>query len=241
MWGLIIDGLVIGIILIFAIIGIVKGFFDSLLSLIGTALAIVAGVFTAKYVSGWINSLFSLEDKILNSLDGGAEGSFKIFGGEFSNPEVARFAVWLISVVAIFLLVKLVLLILSKMFEKVTQNAPVISGINRVLGMVFGVVKGVVIVAGCLAVLSLLSQISVIGKPIQDAHDTTTIAKPVYNYVDDLLEKTLDKDTIQDIIDRIISDNTPAETPEEEGSAETVTTQRPVQNVEALELTYTQL
>lgn len=207
MWGLIIDGLVIGIILIFAIIGIVKGFFDSLLSLIGTTLAIVAGVFTAKYVSGWINSLFSLEDKILNSLDGGAEGSFKIFGGEFSNPEVARFAVWLISVVAIFLLVKLVLLILSKMFEKVTQNAPVISGINRVLGMLFGIVKGAVMIFASLALCSALSQLPIIGTTISDKIADTKVTSFAYKYVDEFVENQLTKENITKLISQMTPGN----------------------------------
>lgn len=207
MWSLIIDGIVIGIIVVCAIIGIVKGFVDSLLGLIGTALAAVAGVFTAKYVSAWINSLFDLEDKILNSLDGGVEGTFKIFGAEFSNPEVARFAVWLIAVVAVFLLVKLVLLILSKMFEKVTQNKPVISGINRALGAIFGIVKGGVMVAVSLALCSALSQLPIIGSTISDKIADTKVTSFAYKYVDEFVENQL----TQENITKLISQMTPGE------------------------------
>ena len=166
--------------------------------------------------------------------------NFTIFGATFDNVEVAKFMVWICSIVIVFLIIKLAIFILAKIFASVTKNSPTISGINRVLGMVFGLVKGVVVVAGCLAILSLLSQISAIGKPIQEALNTTTIAKPVYNYVDDILEKTLDKDTIQDIVDRIISDNTPAETEPEE-STEALESQEPTRNVETQELIYTQI
>ena len=206
MWSLIIDGILIGILVVCAIIGIVKGFVDSLLGLIGTGLAAVAGVFLAKYVSSWINSLFGLEDKILNSLDGGAEGSFKIFGGEFTNPEVARFAVWLIAVVAIFLLVKLVIMILSKMFEKVTQNKPVISGINRVLGAVFGIVKGGVMVVMTLALCSALSQLPIIGTTISDKIAETKVTSFAYKYVDEFVENQLTQENINNLISQMTPD-----------------------------------
>lgn len=207
MWSLIIDGIVIGIIVICAIIGIVKGFVDSLLGLIGTGLAVLAGVFSAKYVSSWINNLFGLEDKILNSLDGGSEGAFKIFGAEFSNPEVARFAVWLIAVVAVFLLVKLVVLILSKMFEKVTQNKPVISGINRVLGLVFGLVKGGAMVLIALALCSAVSQLPIIGATISDKIAETKVTNFAYKYVDEFVENQLTEESIN----KLISQMTPGE------------------------------
>ena len=206
MWSLIIDGIVIGIILISVIIGIVKGLIDSVLGLVSTALAAVAGVFSAKYVSGWINSLFGLEDKILNSLDGGKEGSVKIFGNTFENPEVARFAVWLIAVVAIFLLVKLVLLILSKMFEKVTQNKPVVSGINRALGAVFGLLKGGVMVAITLALCSALSQLPFIGSTISDKITETKVTSFAYKYVDEFVETQLTEENISKLISQMTPD-----------------------------------
>lgn len=244
MWSYIIDGLLIGIIVVCAIVGIAKGLFDSVLGLVSTGLALAVSIFTAKYVADFINKIFNFEDFILGKLDGMGE-SFTIFGATFDNVEVAKFIVWICSIVIVFLIIKLAIFILAKIFASVTKNSPTISGINRVLGMVFGLAKGVVVVAGCLAILSLLSQISVVGKPIQDALNTTTIAKPAYNYVDDLLEKTLDKDTIQDIVDRIISDNIPAEKPADgegesgEESAGALEAQRPTNNVETQELTYT--
>lgn len=203
MWTLIIDGILIAIILISAIIGIVKGFFDSILGLISTALSAVAGVFLAKYISGFINSIFGLEDKILNSLDGGAEGKFKIFGAEFQNPDIAKFAVWLISVVAIFLLVKLVLFILSKIFEKVTQNKPVISGINRTLGLIFGICKGGVICILALALCSAASQLPFIGGTISDKIADTKITSFAYKYVDEFVETQLTQENINDLISKM--------------------------------------
>ena len=74
MWGYIIDGVLIGIIVISAIIGIVKGLIDSVLSLFGTGIALAVAVFTAKYVSGFLNKLINIEQFVLDKLDASNEG-----------------------------------------------------------------------------------------------------------------------------------------------------------------------
>lgn len=206
MWGLIIDGILIAIIVISAIIGIVKGLFDSLLGLISTALSLGVAVFCSKFVAKWINSLFNLEDKILDKLDGGEAGTFKIFGSEFSNPEIAKFCVWIITAIALFLLVKLVIFILSKVFEKVTQNKPVISGINRALGLVFGIVKGAVVAVILLALLSAGAQLPIIGNTISDKIAETKVTSFAYKYVDEFVENQLTKENIDNLISKMVKD-----------------------------------
>ena len=57
MWSYIIDGVLILILVISTIVGIVKGFFDSLLSLLGTGVAFAVAIFTAKHVSGFLNKI----------------------------------------------------------------------------------------------------------------------------------------------------------------------------------------
>ena len=164
MWTYIIDGALILILLISIIVGIVKGFFDSLLSLIGTGIALVASVLCAKYLTNIVNSIFGLESWVLGKLNESSE-SIQFFGGKFTlnNSEVAKFAVWVVTVIALFLIIKLVIFILAKIFESVTKNSPTLSGLNRLLGMLFGAVKGGVTVAVLLAVCCLLGQIPFIG------------------------------------------------------------------------------
>ena len=144
MWSTIIDIALILIIVVSAIIGIVKGLFDSVLSLVGTGIALAVAVFTAKHVSNFLNKIINIEQFVLDKLDASNEGFVEFFGGKFqySNVEVAKFCVWVVTVIVIFLIIKLALLILSKLFESVVQNSPTISGINRVLGLIFGVLKG---------------------------------------------------------------------------------------------------
>ena len=213
MWSYIIDGLLILIIVVSAIIGIVKGLFDSILSLVGTGIALGVSVFTAKHVSSWLNKIINIEQFILDKLDASNEGAVEFFGGKFSysNEQVAKFCVWIVTVVVIFLIIKLALLLLSKLFESVTKNNPTISGINRVLGMIFGTLKGAVTVAIALALCSLVSQVPLIGSTINDKIAETKVTSFAYKYVDDFVEKQLTKEKIDEIINKIVTENTPAE------------------------------
>lgn len=207
MWNYIIDGLLILIIVVCAIIGIVKGFFDSILSLVGTGLALAVSVFTAKYVANFINKIFNFEEFLLTKIDEATtEGVITIFGVDLQNTEVAKFAVWVVSIIIVFIIVKLAIFILSKIFESVVKNSPTMGGINRVLGMVFGIVKGGVTVLGLLAVCSLLAQVPGIGTPIYEQITNTTITSGIYKYVDEFVEKNLTKENIQDIIERFESE-----------------------------------
>ena len=219
MWGYVIDGVLILLLVVSIIVGISKGLIDSILSLVGTGIALLASVFLSKHVANFINKIFNFEDFVLNHLDGAEEGSMKIFGViELNNVEVAKFAVWIASVVILFILIKLVIYIVGKMFEAVIKSSPTVSGINRVLGMIFGAIKGGVMVLVGLALCTLLCQLPFIGGKAYDAIQETKITKGIYNVVEDFVENNLTQEKIQDIIDKIVSDN---EVPEDNGGEET--------------------
>lgn len=227
MWGYIIDGVLIAIIVISAIVGIVKGLVDSVLGLFGTGLAVVAGVFGAKYLSNFVNKIFGLESFVLSKLEGGAEGTVKFFGGTFSNAEVAKFCVWIITVVMIFLIVKLAIFILAKIFESVTQNNPKLSGINRVLGMIFGIAKGGIVSLGLVAIASLLSEVPGIGTVITDKIDETKVTSFAYKYVDEFVDQNLTAEKVQEIVDKIVSELDNDDNKDEEGTGSEETPENP--------------
>ena len=126
MWSYIIDGLVILLILGFAVIGIFRGLFKSLLGLISTALALVISVFTAKYLSGILNNLFGLEKLFTNKLASGGN-ELTLLGQKLPASDIAKFCVWIITVIIIFAIIKLVVFILAKIFEKITQNSQMVA------------------------------------------------------------------------------------------------------------------
>lgn len=225
MWGYVVDGILIVTILVCVLIGIGKGLFDSVLSLIGTGLALVISVFTAKYAANLINKIFNFEQFVLDKIDAAMAdkgGKITFFKIELNNNEVAKFCVWICTVIILFFAIKLLVFILAKIFEAVVSKSSTLSGINRVLGMVFGLVKGAVTVVAMLAVCSLVAQVPGIGQPVYDAVESSLITSKVFNYVDEFCEKNLTQERVDSIIDRIVSeaksdngDNTTETQPEE--------------------------
>lgn len=211
MWNYIIDGLLILIIIIFTIIGIAKGLFESILGLVSTSVAIAVSMFTAKYVANFINKLFNFEELIYNKIHATDPSTevFTILGTELKKSDVAKFVVWVISLIIVYLVVKLAIFILSKIFESITKSSPTISGLNRVFGMIFGLVKGGVIVIALLAVCSLISTIPGIGAPIYDKIADTKITSEIYKYVDDFVEKNVTEENIKDIVNRVVGESKP--------------------------------
>lgn len=218
MWSYVIDGILIVLLVVSIIVGIAKGLVDSILSLVSTGIALLGAAFLSKHVANFVNKIFNFEDFVLKHLDGAEEGSMKIFGViELNNVEVAKFAAWIATAVIVFILIKLVIYILAKMFESVIKNSPTVSGINRVLGMIFGALKGGVMVIVGLALCTLVCQLPFIGTPTYNAIQNTIITKPIYNFVEDFVENNLTQDKIEDIIDKIISDN---QVPEDDNGTE---------------------
>ena len=221
MWPYIIDGVLILILVISTIVGIVKGFFDSLLSLLGTGISFAVAVFTAKYVSPTLNKIIGIEKFVLEKLDASNEGTVNFFG-ERPNSEVAKFCTWIVTVIVMFLIIKLAIFILAKIFESVTKNSPTLSGINRVFGMVFGLAKGVAWVAVALALCSAVKQVPVIGNAITSKIAETKVTSFAYKYVDDFVETQLTQEKVNGIISKLAGgetknnpEKTPSETPSE--------------------------
>ena len=202
MWSYIIDGVLILILVISTIVGIVKGFFDSLLSLLGTGIAFAIAVFTAKYVSGFLNNIIGIEQFVLNKLDASNEGTVNFFGPR-PNAEVAKFCTWIITVIVMFLIIKLAIYILAKIFESVTKNSPTLSGLNRLFGMIFGLAKGVVWVAVLLALCSAVSEIPVIGSTITNKIAETKVTSFAYKYVDEFVDTQLTQEKVNEIISKL--------------------------------------
>ena len=117
-----------------------------------------------------------------------------------------------------FIIIKLAIFILAKFFDSVTKASPTISGVNRVLGMVFGFVKGAVFALSLLALCSLVSQVPGFGTTVHEKVSDTTITSGIYKYVDEFVEKNLTKDKVQEIIDKIVSEVKPSNSETPEGS-----------------------
>lgn len=197
MW---IDIVLIAIILVSVAIGLWKGFFDSLLGLISTGLALVAGYFGARPACSFIGNFIDLGSWIDGMLSKVFDDNaiIALFGNEIlsvKRPELANFLAIVLSGVITFLVVKIGIWLLAKLFDSVVESSTIGSGLNKVLGGLFGLARGAVMVLAILLVCSLLcgSGVDALSSPIQTAIDESKVTHYVYKYVSDFTENQIVK------------------------------------------------
>ena len=143
-----------------------------------------------------INMIFSS-----NNVDFASESAV----ADVAGAGVAHICVLAISAILLFVIIKIVLAILGKMFDNIARTK-ILGGLNRVLGFVFGLVKGgclVIIVNIIMVALSLVPVInnSVIKPVVQD---NTKIEKVIYEKTDYFIGKyVIEGKMIQTWIDNL--------------------------------------
>ena len=113
---MVIDWVFSGIILIFAVVGVIKGFIDNIFGKIAFIAGIILGYFFYKDV---------------------AEGLLK----DIKVPYAANIIAFLLIFVVTFLIIKLVQMIIAKVFEW-----SILKSLDRTLGFIFGLVEGAAVV-----------------------------------------------------------------------------------------------
>ena len=85
--GIAIDLVIVGIFLIFGIVGYKKGLLNSVLSLFGWGFCIAVACLTAKYVAGWINGLYDFSSLIGNGISKNLTGTNNFFAQAINTYE----------------------------------------------------------------------------------------------------------------------------------------------------------
>lgn len=213
MW---LDIVLIAVIVVFAIIGIAKGFVDSVLSIFSTLVSLVIAYFLAKYVASFLNSICKMNELFAKML--GSWGVTEEGLAGFSREKIASLITFLVSMLIVWLLIKLAIFLLSKLFESVTANSSALSGLNRALGFLFGAVKGALFVCIALGVVSLCSSFG-LEKPENWIKEHTTVTAAVYKYLDPWVTDNV-AGMVKDWADKITGEESTPEEGEGEGSGE---------------------
>lgn len=124
-----VDWLIVGIILLFSITGYMRGLVATVVSWAGTLLALFISFRFFKPLGDWLSNLFGWS--------GGA----------------VHFIVFVIAFILLFVGVELIFKLINRALKIVTE-LPIISFANRILGLLFGVVQGVLISMVLLFVMS---------------------------------------------------------------------------------------
>jgi membrane protein required for colicin V production len=124
-----VDWLIIGIILLFSITGYMRGFVATVVSWVGTILAIFISLHFFKPLGDWLSNIFGWS--------GGA----------------VHFLVFALAFILLFIGVELLFKLINRALRIITE-LPVISFANRILGLLFGVIQGVLVAVILLFVIS---------------------------------------------------------------------------------------
>ena len=236
----IIDIVIITVLVIFGIVGMVKGFLNTIISLFGNLASLAIAIFTAKPVSSFLDKTFGIVSKLASKIAPSfsaiapfPEGSEATLTGadlktylstdgltfqerlismfindetvftsnaeivEYISGTIAGIAAMVISAVVMFILIRIAILLLAKLFDALTKNKA-IGGLDRVVGLLFGLLKGALLVFVVLSVFYLIANTTVDGW-IQNS----VVTKWLYQYVCQIVDSIVSKFNLPDIIKSI--------------------------------------
>lgn len=183
MYGITIDILLIVIILLFGIVGAFKGFFKSLTALMGVGLAIALTYLLRNQLLALDNSI-GIASSISNTL---GEGASKII-------------TLLIYGAIIYVILRIVALILNMTVGKIFKSK-FLGGINKFLGFLFGVTKGLLFSLVLLFIATGVMQIPSAREYLQPKIEASFITLPVIIYLE------------ENVLNSLTDDSSPAENP----------------------------
>lgn len=183
MYGITIDILLIVIILLFGIVGAFKGFFKSLTALMGVGLAIALTYLLRNQLLALDNSI-GIASSISNTL---GEGASKII-------------TLLIYGAIIYVILRIVALILNMTVGKIFKSK-FLGGINKFLGFLFGVTKGLLFSLVLLFIATGVMQIPSAREYLQPKIEDSFITLPVIIYLE------------ENVLNSLTDHSSPAENP----------------------------
>jgi len=124
--------------------------------------------------------------------------------GTLSNyvgASLGHICMMIISAVLIFIVLKIVIALLSRLFDNIARTK-ILGGLNKILGLAFGLIKAGCIVIIFNAILVALSLIPAVNNTITPLiQDNTHIERVIYNQTDELVGKyIIEGNALQDWI-----------------------------------------
>ena len=149
--------------------------------------------------NGFLKKLMSYALNPLSASDVQGATVADIVSGAFASVIML-----IISGILLFILIKIILAIATRLFENITRNR-VFGATNKILGLAFGALKGLIVVFIFSIILTFLTVIPAINTKISPViQDHSIIARPIYNFTDEMVEKhVVDGQLVQKWIDRL--------------------------------------
>ncbi len=173
---------------------------------------------TNEFFSRTINS-FANTEEIINSLPSNTNGLLKqlikvIFSnnsvnmtssetvGSFVGDCLGDICIVIIAGLIVFIILKIVVALLSKFFDKI-EKTKILGGLNKILGLILGLLRAGLIIIICNIVLVGISLVPTANKIIKPLiKENTTVEKVIYNTTDKLFGKyVIEGDTVKNWVE----------------------------------------
>ena len=180
--GIIVDLIIIAVVLLFIFLGYKKGLTGSLIKLLSFIIAIVVAFVLYKPVANAVientviddnirttlRATLGVEDKTKNTEENVPSTIMDNINKEIENATdevkanvIDNTTITIVNIgsgIVIFLAVRVILVLIS-LFAKILTDLPVIKQVDKLGGLAYGAIEGIVIVYAVLAVISLTSVI----------------------------------------------------------------------------------
>lgn len=180
--GIIVDLIIIAVVLLFIFLGYKKGLTGSLIKLLSFIIAIVVAIVLYKPVANAVIENTVIDDNIRTTLSATLGVENKTENTEENVPStimdninkeienatdevkanvIDHTTITIVNIgsgIVIFLAVRVILVLIS-LFAKILTDLPVIKQVDKLGGLAYGAIEGIVIVYAVLAVISLTSVI----------------------------------------------------------------------------------
>lgn len=166
--GIVIDLILIGILAIFSIIGMYKGFFSTLLSLLGfLGTLLIAFLFREEMVF-ILDSIFNLTDWLTGLVGNSVAGVLSV----------------IIGIAITYIVIRLIVFILNHTIGKIFKGK-MLGKANSFLGFFVGFCKGAIYTCLLLAIVSVATLIPPVKTFVQERLQGTWITGYVYIFVEE--------------------------------------------------------
>ena len=155
------------VIVLASIVGMCKGFFATLLSLLGFVGTFVLAYFFSDEILGLLDQICGLPTLIQNALGSG----------------VGNIVAAVVGFIITYILIRLVVFILNHTIGKLFKKGRLVGGVNTFMGFVLGFGKGVVYVALALVAINIASLIPSVKQWSTTTFEQTYVVGKVYNWV----------------------------------------------------------
>lgn len=189
---------------LFALVGFYKGLVDSILSLFGTLFSLVLAIFGGIHIANYVRTMIDVDgylDSFLVNILKVSEETVSFLGMTIDRTTIANYLGTILICILTFIVIRLTINTVGKILGSITDSSKLLKGANRLLGLAFGAVKGLLLVCCLFGVLTMVSFVEPIRVQFEPAIQDTKIVSVVYDKTNEIIENHL-RDKLVDAFDK---------------------------------------